>query len=112
MARLRLSRSVLSVWSCASRPRNAAERPEVTREADAVLVDRAAGVPMKRSWTLMPARSIRGRSWLTVFQPPFMLDEFEECEEACRKDPQVIAALAKRGMTNIDLVCFEPWSVG
>ncbi|WP_236783160.1 hypothetical protein [Arthrobacter sp. QXT-31] len=45
-------------------------------------------------------------------QPPFMLDEFAECEEACRKDPNVIAALAKRGLTDLDLVCFEPWSVG
>ena len=41
-----------------------------------------------------------------------MLDEFAECEEACRKDPEVIAALAKRGLTDLDLVCFEPWSVG
>ena len=41
-----------------------------------------------------------------------MLDEFAECEEGCRKDPGVIAALARRGLTDLDLVCFEPWSVG
>ena len=28
------------------------------------------------------------------------------------EDPEVIAALAKRGLTDLDLVCFEPWSVG
>ena len=41
-----------------------------------------------------------------------MLDEFAEGEESCRKNPEVQAALAKRGITDMSLVCFEPWSVG
>lgn len=41
-----------------------------------------------------------------------MLDEFAEGEINCKKDLRVVAALAARGLTNLDLVCFEPWSVG
>lgn len=84
----------------------------VVREADAVLIDRATGAAFEAvvdldgglvsSWTQL-ARGV---------QPPFMLDEFDECEVNCKKDPRVIEALAKRGLTDLDLVCFEPWSVG
>ncbi|MEC5200786.1 Cu2+-containing amine oxidase, partial [Arthrobacter sp. PL16] len=85
---------------------------DITREADAVLVNRAEG----RSYEAivdLDAGSVDTWTQLAAgIQPPFMLDEFFECEEACRKDPTVIAALAKHGITNIDLVCFEPWSVG
>ncbi|WP_234543584.1 hypothetical protein [Streptomyces shenzhenensis] len=41
-----------------------------------------------------------------------MLDEFAEAEENCKKDPRVIEVLAARGMTDLDLVCIEPWSTG
>lgn len=82
------------------------------READAVLVNRSEGRSYEgivdldagkvSKWTQLPAS----------VHPPFMLDEFAEGEEACRRNPEVIAALGARGITNMDLVCFEPWSVG
>lgn len=82
------------------------------READAVLVDRAEG----RSYAaIVDLDSGIVETWTQLaegVQPPFMLDEFAECEEACRQDPDVIEALAQRNITNLDLVCFEPWSVG
>ena len=85
---------------------------ETVREADAVLVDRAAGDAFEAVVDL-DAGIITGWTQLASgVQPPFMLDEFAECEESCRKDPNVIEALAKRGLTDLDLVCFEPWSVG
>ena len=84
----------------------------VTRQADAVLVDRAQG----RSYTaVVDLESGIVSAWTPLaanVQPPFMLDEFAECEQACRVNPEVIAALAARGITEMDLVCFEPWSVG
>lgn len=84
----------------------------VVREADAVLVDRAEG----RSYVaVVDLESGIVTSWDQLaanVQPPFMLDEFAECEQSCRQNPEVIAALAKRGITEMDLVCFEPWSVG
>ncbi|RNL58735.1 tyramine oxidase, partial [Arthrobacter oryzae] len=85
---------------------------ETVREADAVLVDRATGRAYE---AIVDLDSGEVDTWTQLadgIQPPFMLDEFAECEDACRKDPQVIESLAKHGITDLDLVCFEPWSVG
>ena len=82
------------------------------READAVLVDRGAGVSYTAVVDLDAGVVDSWTQLATGVQPPFMLDEFAECEDACRQDPNVIEALAKRGLTDLDLVCFEPWSVG
>ncbi len=37
-------------------------------------------------------------------QANFTVDEFVECDRLLRSHPDVIAALAKRGITDIDLV--------
>ncbi|TLM83712.1 primary-amine oxidase [Pseudarthrobacter sp. NamE2] len=85
---------------------------KIVRQADAVLVNRAEG----RSYVAivdLESGIVTGWDQLAAnVQPPFMLDEFAECEESCRKNLEVIAALAKRGITDMELVCFEPWSVG
>lgn len=85
---------------------------DFSREAEAVLVDRATGaayeaiVDLDRSsiskWVELPVGT----------QPPIMLDEFAECEAAVALSPLVIEALAKRGITDMSLVCAEPWSIG
>jgi len=53
-------------------------------------------------------------SWEYVpnVQPPIMLDEFVECEAAVKASPEFQAAIAKRGITNPDLVMVDPWSAG
>ncbi|MBE9077553.1 primary-amine oxidase [Romeria aff. gracilis LEGE 07310] len=45
-------------------------------------------------------------------QPPIMLDEFIDCEAAVKANPEFQAAIAKRGITNPDLVMVDPWSAG
>ena len=45
-------------------------------------------------------------------QPKIMLDEFYECEQAVKADPAFREALARRGITDIDLVMVDPWSAG
>lgn len=45
-------------------------------------------------------------------QPPIMLDEFIDCEAAVKANPDFQAAIAKRGITNPDLVMVDPWSAG
>lgn len=45
-------------------------------------------------------------------QPPVMMDEFAECEEAVKKSPEFREALRKRGISNVDLVMVDPWSAG
>jgi primary-amine oxidase len=53
-------------------------------------------------------------SWteLPDVQSPIAMEEFFECEEACKVDPAFQAALAKRGVTDMDLVMVDPWSAG
>ncbi|PYI64083.1 tyramine oxidase [Arthrobacter livingstonensis] len=85
---------------------------ETVREADAVLVDRGTGIAYAAVVGLDSGVVETWTQLASGVQPPFMLDEFAECEQACRKDPNVIAALAARGLTDLGLVCFEPWSVG
>ena len=53
-------------------------------------------------------------SWKRVpgVQPRVMFDEFVECEAMVRADPQFLAAIRKRGITDTDLVMVDPWSAG
>lgn len=44
--------------------------------------------------------------------PNFTPDEWHECEVALKKDPQVVAALAERGITDLDLVLIDVWTYG
>ncbi|GAB5471298.1 MAG: primary-amine oxidase [Rhodospirillales bacterium] len=44
--------------------------------------------------------------------PMIQLEEFEEIERAVKADPAFVAACAKRGVTDMDLVCVDPWSGG
>ncbi|MEB3370119.1 primary-amine oxidase [Saccharopolyspora mangrovi] len=84
----------------------------VRREAEVVLIDRETGLAYESTVNL-DRETVE--SWVQVprgAQPPFMLDEFTEVEVNCKKDPRVVEALAARGLTDLDLVCIEPWSAG
>ncbi|WP_427136149.1 primary-amine oxidase [Pseudarthrobacter sp. S9] len=85
---------------------------QTVREADAVLVNRAEGRSYEAIVDLDSGIVSKWTQLAANIHPPFMLDEFAEGEESCRKNPEVQAALAKRGITDMSLVCFEPWSVG
>ena len=54
------------------------------------------------------------KSWNHIpgVQPKIMLDEFYECEQAVKQDPAFKEALARRGITDIDLVMVDPWAAG
>ena len=45
-------------------------------------------------------------------RPMIMLEEFLEIEAAVKNDPRFIEACAERGVTDLSLVCVEPWSAG
>ncbi|WP_214367008.1 primary-amine oxidase [Pseudonocardia sp. H11422] len=45
-------------------------------------------------------------------QPAIMADEFEEAEQICKTDPDFLTALAKRGITDPELITVDPWSAG
>ncbi len=44
--------------------------------------------------------------------PMIQLEEFEEVEAAVKADPRFIAACEARGVTDMGLVCVDPWSGG
>jgi len=44
--------------------------------------------------------------------PPIMMDEFVECEAAVKRSPEFLAALAKRGVSDVEMVMVDPWSAG
>ena len=84
---------------------------EVTREAFVVLLDHAAGQCIEAIVSLTQSAIT---SWLSLegVQPPIMLDEFVECEEAVKRSPEFLEALRKRGIEDISLVMVDPWSAG
>lgn len=53
-------------------------------------------------------------SWTHVpgVTPNFTLDEYHDCDHAMKANPQVAAALAERGITDLDLVLFDVWTYG
>lgn len=53
-------------------------------------------------------------SWTHIpdVQPNFTVDEWEEADAALRAHPDVIAALADRGITDLDLVFMDTWTYG
>ena len=44
--------------------------------------------------------------------PNFTVDEWHDCDVAMKADPRVVAALAERGLTDLDLVCIDVWTYG
>ncbi len=44
--------------------------------------------------------------------PMIQLEEFMQIEEAVKQDPAFIEACAKRGLTDMSLICVDPWSAG
>lgn len=54
------------------------------------------------------------KSWRQIpdVQPAIMLDEFIECENAVKANPEFQEAIALRGITDPSLVMVDPWSAG
>jgi primary-amine oxidase len=85
---------------------------QLERKALGVLVDRAGQAAYEVVVDLLRHSVVSATRLPSGIQPSIMLDEFAECEQAVRRSPVFQAALAKRGVTEIDLVMVEPWSAG
>jgi primary-amine oxidase len=44
--------------------------------------------------------------------PPISNDEYDECNEALKRDPRIVEALARRGITDLDLALIDVWAFG
>jgi primary-amine oxidase len=83
----------------------------VERQAFAILLDNARGRTYEAVVSL-DRRTVVTWDELEDVQPAIMLDEFLECEEACKASPEWQAAMRKRGITDFSLCMVDPWSAG
>ncbi|PZV02920.1 MAG: tyramine oxidase [Leptolyngbya sp.] len=84
---------------------------DIVREAFAIILDNSTAQTYEAIVSLTEGTVI---SWQHIpgVQPPIMLDEFLECENAVKACPAFIEAIAKRGITDPSLVMVDPWSAG
>lgn len=55
---------------------------------------------------------ILSRRFVAGARPMIQLEQFVAIEAAVRADPRFVAACAARGITDMGLVCVDPWSAG
>ncbi len=86
----------------------------VHRRVRAVLLDTGSGRArtVLASLTERAVQSVTDLDPLTDGQPPIMLDEFMAVDEIVKADPGWRTAMARRGITDIDLICPCPLSAG
>ena len=83
----------------------------VDRAAFVVLLDNQDGKTYEAVVSLSAGRVT---SWEHIpnVQPAITIDEFMECEAACKADAEWQAAMRKRGVADFDLCMVDPWSNG
>ena len=81
----------------------------VPRRSFAVLLDRTENKTYEAVVDLTGG-SVVSFEHIPGVQPNFTLDEFYEIDAAMHEHPDVIAALAERGFTDMDLVLIDTWT--
>jgi primary-amine oxidase len=83
----------------------------IDRQAFLILLDNATGMTYEAIVSLSQEQVM---SWTPIpnVQPNIMSDELVECEAAVKAHPDFIAALAKRGISDLSLVVVDPWAIG
>ncbi|MHB8695991.1 MAG: primary-amine oxidase, partial [Solirubrobacteraceae bacterium] len=83
----------------------------VERQAFLIVMDRADGAVHEAVVSLDSETVVEWR-FLPGVQPRIMAEEFVECEEMLKRHPEFLAALAKRGITDPEMLMIDPWSAG
>lgn len=81
------------------------------RLADVVLVDSKERVTVEAVVSLTLG-SLISYEPIPGMQPGIIINEFFESDAVIRRHPDFIAAMEKRGITDMDLVNLDPWSAG
>lgn len=81
------------------------------RRAMVVCLERARNATYKCVVSLTDDR-IESFDHVRGVQANFTVDEFVECDRMLRGHPELIAALAKRGITDLDSVFMDTWTYG
>src|ERR1700722_14618233 len=84
---------------------------DVPRLAEVVLFDRSSSTTSEALVDLR-ARQIVKVTEPSGVQPALLVEEYLEVERLVRDDPRFIEAAAKRGVTNLELVCVDPVPAG
>jgi primary-amine oxidase len=117
VAVLRRDRGLGDRWRFATielrEPHKAALRgdPPPPREAVALLWNRDDGEAYKAVVSLTDDR-VAAWEHRPGEQPNMTIDEFREVNAMLRREPRVVAALAKRGVTDMDTVLLDTWAYG
>lgn len=85
---------------------------KVPRQAFVILLNRVTGRGHEAVVDLVHEKVISIVELPDGVQPGITLDEFLECEEAVKRSPEFLAALKKRGVSDVSLVMVDPWSAG
>jgi primary-amine oxidase len=83
----------------------------VDRVAQAICWNTADGQAY-RALVSLPAGDIAHWEHLPGIQPNMTVDEWHECDEMLRRNPAVVDALARRGVTDMSLVLTDVWAYG
>ncbi|OBB26551.1 tyramine oxidase [Mycolicibacterium peregrinum] len=81
------------------------------RRAAVICLERAANATYKGVVSLTDDR-VEIFDHVPGVQANFTVDEFVECDEVLRRHPDVIAALARRGITDLDNIFMDTWTYG
>jgi len=83
----------------------------VGRAAQAVCWNTADGQAYRATVTL-PEGRVTDWQHLPGVQPNVTVDEWHECHQMLLRQPEVVAALHSRGITDLDLVLIDVWAYG
>jgi primary-amine oxidase len=89
----------------------AAGGPAPRREAEAVILDRAAESTIE-AVVVLDSHEVTTWRERTDIQPMTVVSELMEAEELVRLDPEFQAAMARRGITDFDTVQVDAWPAG
>lgn len=84
----------------------------LSREAFLILLDNESGRAYEAVVDLGTGTLKQYEALPEGVQPPIMVDEFGECEQAVRRSPVFREAMKKRGIENLELVTVDAWSAG
>ncbi len=81
------------------------------RRATAICLNRSANATYKSVVSLSDDR-VETFDHIPGVQANFTVDEFFECDQVLRRHPDMVAALAARGITDLDNVFMDTWTFG
>ncbi|MCC5859114.1 MAG: primary-amine oxidase [Ectothiorhodospiraceae bacterium] len=76
------------------------------------VVSRPGGIGVILGLLSLTEERILRQEELPDARPMIMLEEFMAIEDAVKANPEFIAACERRGVTDMALVCVDPWSAG